>query len=187
MANDEDLDLSGNEGEDAKIEGGGGKSKLIIIIAAVVLVAAGAAAFFMMGGSDDKKDQTKSEQVEKSEAPTEATQEPTQKKALFVSIPNGILAQIPSGKSRRRMTTIQLQVDFVLRDEAAKAALIKHMPLVENDLLVFISSSKLEDLESEQGKAKVRAGALKIVQKIMQEKTGKPGVEQVLFTGFIMQ
>jgi len=186
MANDEDLDLSGNEGEDAKIEGGGSKKKLIIIIAAaVVLLGGGAGAFFMMGGDDTKEKVTKA--PEEKTAEVEAAPETVKKAAIYVSIPNGILAQIPSGKSRRRMTTVQIQVDFLVRDTDVQEALMKHMPLIENDLLVYISSAKLEELESVEGKKKTRAGVLKIVQKIMQEKIGKPGVEKVLFSGFVMQ
>ncbi len=185
MANDEDLDLSGGEGDDAEAPSGGGKGKLIIIIAAVLLLGGGGAAYFMMGGDD--ADTAESTSVEGESADTEKSDEAVgeaKQPAIYVSVPNGILAQLPSGK---KMTTLQIQVDMMVRTPEAAEALTKHMPLIENDLLLYFSAADAKELKTVEGKDNLRQGALKIVQKIMQEKTGKPGVEKVLFSGFVMQ
>lgn len=184
MANDEDLDLSGGENEDAEAPKSGGKGKLIIIVAAVLLLGGGGAAYFMMGGDSDAVESATVEgEVTNPDKADEAVGE-AKLPAIYVSIPNGILAQLPSGN---KMTTLQIQVDMVVRSKDAAEALMKHMPLIENDLLLFFSSADAKELKTVEGKNNLRQGALKIVQKIMQEKTGKPGVEKVLFSGFVMQ
>ena len=38
-----------------------------------------------------------------------------------------------------------------------------------------------------EGKEKLRADALAEIQKVMKAETGKPGVESVFFTSFVMQ
>ncbi len=182
MANDEDLDLSGGEAEDADASGGGGKTKLIIIIAAVLLLGGGGAAYFMLGGDDGDTSGTSETDTADAEKAPEAVV--AKQPAIYVSIPNGILAQLPSGK---KMTTLQIQVDMLVRSKETAEALTRHMPLIENDLLLFFSAADVNELKTAAGKDKLRQGALKIVQKIMQKKTGKPGVEKVLFSGFVMQ
>jgi flagellar protein FliL len=53
-------------------------------------------------------------------------------------------------------------------------------------LRVF-STANADDLVTEAGKTAIRDSALKEVQKKMQEITGQTLVEDVLFTGFVMQ
>ncbi len=179
MASEEDLDLNPEDG-DGEESSAGGKKKLIIIIAAVLLLAGGAAAFFLMGGEEVEEgtevaEETQSEEEEITEGKGEA---------IYVSIPSGILAQIQSGK---RKLTLQIQIDMRIRKAEDKEVIVKHMPLIENDLLMFFSSADGEEIKTAEGKKKLRQGALKIIQDIMKNQTGKPIVETVLFTGFVMQ
>jgi len=176
MASEEDLDLNPDEDESA----GGGKKKLIIIIAAVLILGGGAAGFFLMGG-DDAEDG--SEAVEEVQSEEEMVTE-GKGEAIYVSVPSGILAQIRSGK---RKMTLQIQIDMLIRNTADQEALVKHMPVIENDLLLYFSSASADELQTPEGKKKLRDGSLKIVQGIMKKQTGKTVVESVLFTGFVMQ
>ncbi len=176
MASEEDLDLNPEDEEST----GGGKKKLIIIIAVVLLLGGGAAAFFLIGGDEVATD---GEVVEEVKAEEETVTE-GKGEAIYVSVPSGILAQIQSGK---RKMTLQVQIDMRIRNAADKEQIIKHMPLIENDLLMFYSSADAQALKTPEGKKQLRDGSLKIIQDIMTKQTGKPIVESVLFTGFVMQ
>jgi flagellar FliL protein len=177
MASEEDLDLNPEEEEEVS---GGGKKKLIIIIAAVLILGGAAAAFFLMGGDETEvSEEVTDEIIAEEEVAAEGKAE-----AIYVSIPSGILAQIQSGKNKM---TLQVQIDMLIRNAADKDQLVKHMPVIENDLLLYFSSASAADLKTPEGKKKLREGSLKIIQDIMQQQTGKPIVESVLFTGFVMQ
>ena len=52
---------------------------------------------------------------------------------------------------------------------------------------MLFSGQEFEALQTPEGKEALRQASLAEVQKVMQEKIGKPGVEQVLFTDFVMQ
>jgi flagellar FliL protein len=62
-----------------------------------------------------------------------------------------------------------------------------HIPLVEGTLLSVFSAANADDLVTEAGKKAIRDNALREVQKKMEEIVGNQLVEQVLFTGFVMQ
>lgn len=176
MASEEDLDLNPDEDESA----GGGKKKLIIIIAAVLILGGGAAGFFLMGGDDAEDGSEAVEDVQAEEESVTAGKG----EAIYVSVPSGILAQIRSGK---RKMTLQIQIDMLIRNAADREVLVKHMPVIENDLLLYFSSASAKELQTPEGKKKLRDGSLKIIQGIMKKQTGKTMVESVLFTGFVMQ
>jgi hypothetical protein len=63
----------------------------------------------------------------------------------------------------------------------------QHSPLVEGTLLKVFSAATVEQLTTVEGKAKLRKDAADEVTKALQELTGKPVVEQILFIGFVMQ
>ena len=63
----------------------------------------------------------------------------------------------------------------------------KHIPLIESTLLRIFSQSNADDLATSAGKASLKQLSLKEVQDTMKDITGGRVVEQVLFTGFVMQ
>jgi flagellar FliL protein len=61
------------------------------------------------------------------------------------------------------------------------------MPAIRNSLVLLLSSQNYKTLSTLEGKEQIRSAALTVIQKILQERTGKPSVEAVYFTGFVMQ
>ena len=66
-------------------------------------------------------------------------------------------------------------------------AVKKHMPVIRNNLILLLSSQTYETLSTHEGKEGVRQKALQEVQKILSERTGSPAIEDLYFTGFVMQ
>lgn len=177
--------------QELELDNSGKKKKLIIIIAAVViLAAAGGGAFFFMGSEpemsqaelDGALDSGDGEAVEgeagavKSGASTGS--------ALYVPMPRPFRFNIP-GASRDRFVEIRVQLltRGVDNEEAAK----KHVPLIESTLLAVFSQSNADDLATSAGKTSLKQKSLAEVHKIMTDIEGDTIVEQVLFTGFVMQ
>ncbi|RYZ23970.1 MAG: flagellar basal body protein FliL [Chitinophagaceae bacterium] len=115
-----------------------------------------------------------------------------------------------------RQRFLQAELTLMYRDETVLKTLELHMPAVRNGLVMLLSSQVFEELQTAEGKEKLRAAALKTVQDIIakeelaiadkekeknkdeekDDKKGKekakdqkpqPNIEQVLFTQFVMQ
>src|SRR3990167_9819943 len=81
------------------------------------------------------------------------------------------------------------KADIALRvtgDEAAK--LVKaNDPLIRNQLVALFTQQTNETMSSVEGKEKLRQEALKQTQQVMNDETGKPVVEDLLFNNLIIQ
>ena len=161
--------------DDKKEEQEKPKSKMVLIIIIAVLVAllagGGVAAFFMLSGGDDKK----------AEASEEA---PKQTPAIYFDFKPPFIVNFQV-KGRQRY--VQISLSIMTRKPAVVDALQKHMPLIRNNLVMAFSSQDFDVLRTPEGKETLRQTALEEIQKVLTEETGEPGVEQVLFTNFVMQ
>jgi flagellar FliL protein len=150
-------------------EGAKPKSKmmLIIIIAVVVLAGGGAAAYFLLGSSSDEAMMEESEVMEdKGEMP----------RPFIFNVP---------GVARERL--VQIRVQLLVRGADNEETAKMHIPSIEGALLQVFSGANADDLVTEAGKMELRDKAVTEVQTKMQELVGNTVVEQVLFTGFVMQ
>lgn len=62
-----------------------------------------------------------------------------------------------------------------------------HMPRIRHELIMLLSRQNETDLESMEGKEKLRQDALGTIQKFLEAETGKKNVEDLLFTNFVIQ
>lgn len=107
-----------------------------------------------------------------------------------------------------RQRFLQTEITLMYRDAEILKNLELHMPAVRNGLVMLLSSQVFDELQTAEGKEKLRAAALKTVQDILtkeevasaekakesddkedkdKDKKTPPNVEQVLFTQFVMQ
>jgi flagellar FliL protein len=171
--------------EELKMEEGGKKRKMIIIIvvAVVLLVGGGGAAFFLLSDSDEVPADTLNAETQSVET-TDAGAPSQAGSALYVAMPRPFVFNVP-GSSRDRL--VEIKVQLMLRGSDNEEQIKMHIPSIEGALLRVFSTANADDLVTEAGKIAIRDSALKEVQKKMQEITGKQLVEEVLFTGFVMQ
>jgi len=157
---------------------------MIIIIAAVVVIIGGVAAFLLLGGSSDESelDDPATEEVVADDGPViGSTNVGT---ALYVAMPRPFVFNVP-GSGRDRL--VEIRVQLMVRGTDAEETAKMHIPMLEGTLLRVFSSSNADDLVTEAGKISMRDQSLREAQKAMQEIAGNPVIEQVLFTGFVMQ
>ena len=145
---------------------------LIIIIAVLVvlMIGGGAAAFLMMSGGD--------------EAPVDESAEPAQMPAIYFDFKPPFVVNY-QWKGRQRY--VQISMSVMTRNAAAIETINTHMPLVRNNLVMVLGSQDFEMLRTPEGKEALRQSVLEELQKILTEEMGEPGIEQVLFTNFVMQ
>lgn len=161
-------------------DSGGGKKKLIIIIVAAVLlvaVTAGAVMFFMSG--DDSPEAM--DEMAEAEVEMPAAELGT---AMYVTMPRPFTFNVP-GTTRDRL--VQIKVQLMVRGDNNHETAKRHIPLIEGTLLKAFSTANADDLATTAGKDALKVKAARDVQKAISEVTGAKIVEEVLFTGFVMQ
>jgi len=171
--------------EELKMEEGGKKTKLIIIIVAVVVLIAGggAAYYFLMGDDASPMPVAENEPMVSGEEGVASALVKTGT-ALYVAMPRPFVFNVP-GSTRDRLVEIKVQLMMRGSDNEEQAKM--HIPLIEGTLLKTFSTANADDLVTEAGKIAIRDSALKEVQKTMVGVSGNQTVEEVLFTGFVMQ
>lgn len=185
--NDED------EGREApKAKKGSFVLKLIaIMLSFVVLVAAsvGATLFFTgmlggaNGGSDDHGEMAKSTKA-KEKPKKKDTKEVNKEPPIYEELGDVFVVNFIENNQLRYL---QVKVEVMTRDPEAAEQVKTHMPLIRNNLVMLFSSLDYQTISTVAGKQKIRDEALAEIQSIMKQETGKPGVEAVYFTSFVMQ
>lgn len=94
---------------------------------------------------------------------------------------------VVSFQEQSTMRFLQVTVQVMGRDEETMKSVETHMPVIRNNLLMLFGGKTIADLTSREGKEALRQEALAEVQKILKENTGKPGVEDLYFTSFVVQ
>lgn len=88
---------------------------------------------------------------------------------------------------RGRQRFLQAELSLMLRDPRVISAIELHQPVIRNALVLLMGGQMYEELQTPEGKELLRQKALQEIQGILKEEIGRPGIEQVLFTSFIMQ
>ncbi len=90
-------------------------------------------------------------------------------------------------KNEKRQRYMQASLALMARDEDELSQLKVHMPALRNQLVMLFSSQELEELNTPVGLEMLKQRVTATVQELAIVETGKPVVEQVLFTNFVMQ
>ncbi|MEG0006470.1 MAG: flagellar basal body-associated protein FliL [Aeromonas sp.] len=152
------------------------KKKLIMIVAlAVVLLGGGGAgAWFMLAGGDKPA-------VEAAEAkPADNAPQPS----LYVGMPRPFVFNVAGGQRDR---LVQIKIQLMVRGAADEALAKQNIPLIEGTLLRVFSAATAEQLMTFEGKEKLRQDSLEECRRVLNDLVSSPVIEQVLFTGFVMQ
>ncbi|TCS94550.1 flagellar FliL protein [Tepidimonas ignava] len=161
------------------------KKLLIIIVALVVLLAGGgAAAFFLLRGASHDEEGA-------DEAPAKAEKAKPKKKKeaeappTFMPLDAVVVNLADPGSTRYAQVGITLQVEDAHTAEEVK----KYMPAIRNGILMQISRRTADELLSAEGKEKLAADILKLIQETtgMEPYKGYSPVEAVLFSSIIVQ
>ncbi len=118
------------------------------------------------------------------EASSSPAVEPPKKPAIYFPLQPVFVVNFNANGRQRFM---QVELNLMLRDQDVIPAIELHMPAIRNNLVMLFSGQIYEDLQTAEGKELLRQEATLSVQDTLQREIGKPGIEQVLFTNFVMQ
>lgn len=169
MADDQQLELKPQ---------GSGKKKLIIIIAIalVVLIGGGVGAWLFLshGKANDE--------AKAAEAAAAAAKQA--KLAFYVVLPRPFVFNV-AAKPRFRL--VQIKVALVVRGQENQALAQLHTPLIEGAIFKVFSAATAEQLDKPEGRVQLKVDALAAVKQAVNDVAHKTVVDQILFTGFVMQ
>jgi len=187
MAQEDDLDLDlDTEGE---AEAPKSRSKLLIIILVVVLLlGVSATATLMLTGVLSGDEQAEAEQATSGSKTAAKGKDATPKKAKaplnYVPMDPPFVVNFVGDSDIR---FLQITVEVGTRDPEMVDLVKEQRPAIRNNLVMLFSNQDPYELNSREGKEKLRSDALAEIQKVMKQETGKAGVDSVFFTSFVMQ
>lgn len=169
--------------KDLVIAEGGGKKKLIMIagggLLVVILAVVG---FLMFSGGDDTPKTAAGGAAVAGAGSTEGGE--SVGTALYVPLPRPFVFNVP-GASRDRM--VQIKVQLLVRGANNETIALRHIPLIEGSLLETFSAANADELVTVAGRDALKNKALSDLQQALIEVVGSVVVDEVLFTGFVMQ
>lgn len=114
----------------------------------------------------------------------EVVEEPKRNSAIYFPLKPPIIVNF---QARGRQRFLQAELTLMARENEVIEAVEMHMPMIRNSLVMLFGGQVYEDMQTAEGKELLRQEALTEVQRLLEQETGNPGVEQVLFTNFVMQ
>lgn len=180
MADDKNDDQKNGDGSEGD-KSAGGKKKYILLVA-LGLVIAGLSvggtlvALKFLGGAPvpEETDQL---------VPEDAPPEP-KAPAIYYPLKPAIIVNFDV---RGRQRYLQAELTLMMREDDVISAIELHMPMIRNALVLLIGGQQYEDIQTAEGKELLRQQCLQELQRLLEKEIGKPGIEQVLFTNFVMQ
>lgn len=165
-----------NKNEEVEASQGPSKKNLFIIGGVVSVIVIAALVYFFMFASNSGSSGTSERGA--------AVTGPAAGNAYYVALPRPFIFNVP-GQNRDRL--VQISVQLMVRGGSNDDLARQNIPMIEGVLHRTFSAATAESLQTSEGRLALRAAALNVVQTALEELTGSPVVEELLFTGFVMQ
>jgi len=181
---DDDLELDDAPEKEAKPSN---LKKIIILVAAGVLVlglTVGATLYFtgVIGGGDESAAEiSETEATEKAE---EVDEEEVATETVYHKFKPAFVVNF---EDKGKLRFLQIDLSVATKLPSVIDELTTHEPVIRNNLVLLYSSKTAAELNSLEGKEKLRQQTREEIQKIMKDNTGKTGIDEVYFTGFVVQ
>ena len=82
---------------------------------------------------------------------------------------------------------LQIAAEFKLEDPTLKPMIEKHMAPIRHELIMLLADVTYREINTVQGKKRLRKNALKAVREVLREKIGKPAIKNIYFTSMVVQ
>ncbi len=159
-----------------KAAGSSSKGRLILLVALVIgslIALAGGVGFYWMARS------LSSQGIE-----SEGELQKPRGEAIYVDLAPPFTVNFQGSRGPR---FLQISVEVMTRQAEVRELLKQHMPVIRSQLILLFSSQSSEELDSREGKEKLIQETLATIQRVLEEQSGKKGVEAVYFTSLVMQ
>lgn len=169
--------MADEEEKSEVVEKKGGGMKIAVIVLAVLLLVGGSigVTVFMLGGKTEKVEEQVPVPVEEVEVVV---------KPLYFNFDPPFVVNFAD---ENHIRFLQVAVEVMTFDETVIEDIESFMPLFRNNLILLLSNVEYTKINNSVGINALRQDALVEVQNILEEKTGRKGIEELYFTNFVMQ
>lgn len=177
MAEKEKLDLGEEKAKSSS------KGLIFIVLGAVLVTLIGVFAALYFLGIFPPKD--KAGEHGKGKAEAEQHEQVEEKPVIYMAMTPPFAANFKNNPEAR---LVQIEISLASKDQKVLDAVTLHMPMVRNNILMVLGGGEPAVLKTAEGKEALRGKIKEEIKKILAEQTElKEGVDDVYFTGFVMQ
>lgn len=171
---------------------------VVILLSTLLLLLIGAiAAYFILFSGDDAAPTAEQGQVEDIEESQEEEIVPPKNREVrkvdpetlpapalyFEMVPEFVINLAPESEQ----SYLVVKISLMTRDESILEIIKANNPLLRSLIIETLTSKVSQDLRSFDGKKKLKQEILTQLQQFIRQESGVVGVEQILFTHFIME
>ncbi|MEM1174605.1 MAG: flagellar basal body-associated FliL family protein [Pseudomonadota bacterium] len=172
-----------NENQEGEAKSGGLGKKLMFAGIGLVLVAVGAfAGLTLVGGGD-------ADVGEDGEAMAEEGAEEDKSEGggpvFYSAIAPPLVVNFKDRIGDDHV--MQVSLEMMARDQATINEVREHAPLIRSNLILLYSSYIYEDIATRDGKQMMLDDGLAEIRRLMEMRIGKPAIEELYFTGLVIQ
>ncbi len=172
-----------NENQEEEQKSGGLGKKLMFAVAALVLVAVGAFAGLTLMGGDEPELGEDGEPVAEGEAEEEASK--GEGPVFYSAIAPPLVVNFKDRIGDDRV--MQVSLEMMARDQGTINEVREHAPIIRSSLILLYSGYIYEDIATREGKQMMLDEGLAEIQRLMEKRIGKPAIEELYFTGLVIQ
>lgn len=152
---------------------------LMILIAVAALAAGGGGAMFYV--ATQAQTQAQAEQGKDKTKEKGRPKQPPQ----YVELDPPFVVNF---EAKGLMRFLQVSIEVMTRDLATVDLIKTNDPMIRNDLILLLGNLRYEDINTREGKERLREEALQVVANVIDAEGGDGSkVEQLYFTSFVMQ
>jgi flagellar FliL protein len=154
--------------------------KVIIVVAVLFVVFMGAAVagtYFLLKSSLQQPAATQETSV------AVAAPVATRAAPLYKTLEPAFVVNIDDGRTVR---FLQVKIDVMARNQSVLSDIDLVEPRIRHDIIMLFSTMTREMVRDHEQREQLQSQVLSIINMVLQEQ-GKPGVEAVYFTSFVVQ
>jgi flagellar FliL protein len=106
------------------------------------------------------------------------------KAELYLALEPAFVVNFNEGESSRYL---QVAVTLMAHDDKAIDTAKAADPVIRDAMVSLLSNQKVAEVDTPAGRKKLQTDALAAVQKVVQARLGRPGIEALYFTSFVIQ
>jgi len=107
------------------------------------------------------------------------------KRSLYYSLSPAFVSNF--GRSESKLAFVKAEVSLKIENEELLEKVKNNEPLVRHEIVMLLSSQTKEQMTGQGAQESIRMAALSRVKEALAEEIGKTGVQDLLFTSFVLQ
>ena len=106
-------------------------------------------------------------------------------KIEYVDIKPSFVVNFGGGGEKLKFAKVDVSIQVA--DITDAGTLGNNFPLIRNTIVLLLSRQSAKDMSTSTGQEKIRKEALKEVQQVLKDETGKKIAQDLFFTNFVIQ